>query len=84
MDETSIAALESGIDKLLSHCETLVRENRALREERAVWMAERTKLVERNELAKNKIDAMISRLRSLDEPAPGERPGGEAPTDADR
>ena len=84
MEETNIAALESGIDSLLARYETLARENRALREERAVWMAERTKLVERNELAKNKIDAMISRLRSLDEPAPGDRPGGEAPTDADR
>lgn len=70
MEESKTAALESGIDELIALCATLTRENRALREEQSTWRAERAKLIERNELAKSKIDAMIGRLRSLDEPAP--------------
>ena len=81
MEETSTAALESGIDSLLARCEALARQNRALRDERTAWLAERGKLIERNELAKNKIDAMIGRLRSLDEPPPDGRSGPEGLTE---
>lgn len=71
MEETTGAALASRIDELIALCETLVRENRAFQREQAAWRVERAKLIERNELAKNKIDAMIDRLRSLDEPEGG-------------
>ena len=67
MEETTTAALASRIDDLIALCGTLARENRALLAEQAAWRLERAKLIERNELAKNKIDAMIDRLRSLDE-----------------
>ena len=71
MDETNTDALRSGIDELVALCARLAQENRMLREEQAGLRIERAKLVERNELAKSKIDAMIARLRSLDEPLPG-------------
>ena len=71
MEETTTAALASRIDDLIARCETLARENQALQGEQAAWRAERAKLIERNELAKNKIDAMIDRLRSLDAPEGG-------------
>lgn len=71
MEETTTAALASRIDDLIALCATLARENQALRGEQAAWRVERAKLIERNELAKNKIEAMIDRLRSLDEPDGG-------------
>ena len=71
MEETTTAALTSRIDDLIALCATLARENQALQKEQAAWRAERTRLIERNELAKSKIDAMIGRLRSLDEPEAG-------------
>ena len=71
MEETTTAALTSRIDDLIALCATLARENQALQKEQAAWRAERARLIERNELAKSKIDAMIGRLRSLDEPEAG-------------
>ena len=68
MEETTTEALASRIDDLIALCAALARENKALQEEQAAWRAERARLIERNELAKSKIDAMIGRLRSLDEP----------------
>ena len=35
--------------------------------ERDKWLQERTKLLEKNELAKAKIEAMIMRLKSLEQ-----------------
>ena len=71
MEETTTAALTARIDDLIALCATLARENRALHREQTAWRAERVGLIERNELAKSKIDAMIGRLRSLDEPETG-------------
>ena len=82
MEETTTAALASRIDDLIALCATLARENQALNEAQAAWRAERARLNERNELAKSKIDAMIGRLRSLDEPDGGRETsaaGGDAP-----
>ena len=31
------------------------------------WVQERTRLLEKNELAKNKVEAMIMRLKSLEQ-----------------
>ena len=73
MEKTTTAALTSRIDDLIALCATLARENQALHKEQAAWRAERARLIERNELAKSKIDAMIGRLRSLDEPDAGGR-----------
>ncbi len=67
MEEMDFNALEAKVDDLIALCERLARENKDLREQQAEWEAQRAKLVERNELAKAKIDAMIGRLRSLDE-----------------
>ena len=67
MDEMDFTALEAKVDDLIALCEGLAKENEELREQQALWQAQRAKLVERNELAKAKIDAMIGRLRSLDE-----------------
>lgn len=61
-----LSALESRVDELIDRCEALARENRILRENNRSWTVERAGLVERNEAAKSKVEAMIERLKSLD------------------
>jgi len=67
MKDIDFRTLDAKVDELAALCESLIRENRTLRERNDAWQAERTKLIERNELAKSKIDAMIGRLTTLDE-----------------
>ena len=60
-------ALEDRIDRIIDRNRTLASENKALREAQRNWSVERADLVRRNELAKTRIEAMISRLKSLAE-----------------
>ncbi len=59
-------ALEAKVDELIELCESLSNENRALRERNRAWAVEKSTLVERNELAASRLDALISRLKSMD------------------
>ena len=61
-----LKALETKVGELIELCESLANENRALRERNRSWAAEKSNLVERNELARSKIDALIDRLKSMD------------------
>lgn len=65
--QIDLSALERRIDELVRLCEQLVRENHALLERNNSWASERALLIEKNELAKSKVEAMISRLRSLEQ-----------------
>jgi cell division protein ZapB len=60
-------ALERKFEDLLRLCKTLAQENRALRVQQHAWAAERTKLLERNETARNKLEAAIARLKALEQ-----------------
>ena len=57
--------LEDRIDRIIDRHHTLASENKALRQAQRNWSIERANLVRRNELAKSRIEAMISRLKSL-------------------
>ncbi|MCY3623086.1 MAG: TIGR02449 family protein [Gammaproteobacteria bacterium] len=61
-----LKALETKVGELIELCESLANENRALRARNRSWAAEKSNLVERNELARSKIDALINRLKSMD------------------
>ncbi len=67
MEEMDTSPLEAKLDELIALCEGLVQENKELREAQRSWTSERARLMERNELAKSKIDAMIGLLRTMDE-----------------
>lgn len=66
MTDDSLHQLEDKLDRLIALCERLSQENRALKEKEAEWQQERTRLVEKNDLARNRVEAMISRLKSLE------------------
>jgi cell division protein ZapB len=58
--------LEQQIDELLMLTQVLGQENRALRTQQNNWSVERAKLIEKNELAKNRVESMITRLKALE------------------
>ncbi|TNF87699.1 MAG: TIGR02449 family protein [Gammaproteobacteria bacterium] len=59
--------LELKIDELIELCSVLTRENRALRAQQQNWTTERAKLIEKNELAKSRVESMITRLKALEQ-----------------
>ncbi|MEM8548142.1 MAG: TIGR02449 family protein [Pseudomonadota bacterium] len=66
MADSPIKALEQKIDELIGLCSQLNRENQSLKAEHANWQQERQVLVNKNELARVKVEAMIGRLRNLE------------------
>jgi cell division protein ZapB len=62
-----IQTLEAKIDELINLCDELERKQANLEQDRDNWLSERTRLLEKNELAKNKVEAMIMRLKSLEQ-----------------
>ena len=66
MDTLDTRALEEKIDHLIRVCSKLEDENRALRDQQSSLIAERATLVEKSELARSRVEAMITRLRAME------------------
>jgi cell division protein ZapB len=66
MPDSQLKALEKKIDELIELCAQLNRENQLLKSESASWQRERQTLVQKNELARTKVAAMLDRLRKLE------------------
>lgn len=67
MAEHQLKVLEQKIDELIALCNDLKRENQALKTDSASWQRERQALIDRNEVARTKVEAMISRLRTMEQ-----------------
>jgi cell division protein ZapB len=67
MAENQLKVLEQKIDELISLCNDLNRENQSLKAESQNWQRERQSLIDKNEVARNKVEAMISRLRTMEQ-----------------
>jgi cell division protein ZapB len=63
---TQMQQLAARIDKLLELTRRLADENRSLRQGQEQLVNERAQLLNKNELARSRVDAMISRLKSLE------------------
>ena len=61
-----VQQLEQQVDELLVLTQVLGKENRALRAQQKNWSTERAKLIEKNELAKSRVESMISRSKALE------------------
>ena len=66
MATNDLEALEEKVDELIALTEVLVEENQVLKAKQQSWTTERAKLVEKNELAKTRVESMIARLKALD------------------
>ncbi|MFA7555528.1 MAG: TIGR02449 family protein [Spongiibacteraceae bacterium] len=67
MADTQLKALTTKINDLIQLCGQLDKENRALKLEASHWADERLQLVEKTELARNKVEMMISRLKTIEQ-----------------
>lgn len=67
MEESRIQSFSEKLDKLLDRVKQLESDNAALREQQDDWHNERATLLQKNDLARNKIEAMIGRLKALEQ-----------------
>lgn len=66
MSDDLLLALETKLDKLILMCGRLQQENAEFKVRESEWQRERVRLIEKNELARSRVEAMITHLRNLD------------------
>lgn len=64
--ENDLRQLEQRIDQLIDTVGSLKNENSSLRQQQDKLVAERSQLLDKTETARTRVEAMISRLRSLE------------------
>lgn len=78
MTDSLLAAFERKLDRVIGELERLSQQNVSLEQQLAdakastkakeeQWQLERKRLIDKNELAKTRVEAMIGRLKSLEE-----------------
>jgi cell division protein ZapB len=66
MDSPSLKDINKKLDELITTYQRTKEENRKLKAETESWQHERQRLLQQNELARNKIAEMLSRLKLLE------------------
>ncbi|WP_163830964.1 TIGR02449 family protein [Spartinivicinus ruber] len=67
MDHHLFQQFAKKTEQLIALCEQLKQENAQLRANEQQWREERVYLIEKNEIARTKVEAMITRLRTLEQ-----------------
>jgi|GEM_PF-73664 len=65
--QTQLAEITERVDRLVELCRRLSEENRVLRQSQENLASERAQLLARNEQARSRVEAMILRLKSLEQ-----------------
>jgi len=65
--ENDLQALMSRFELLIQRVEQLKRQNALLIAQEKSWREERAHLIEKNEIAKRKVESMILRLKALEQ-----------------
>ena len=64
--DLGVDGLEERLDELVRLCEQLKAENIRLRAKQASLLSERSELVDKNELARNRVESILSRLKETE------------------
>lgn len=67
MEEIALKNLERRVDELIATVERLRRENLSLRKNNDGLLAERARLIEKTEVARTRVEAMIARLKAMEQ-----------------
>ena len=67
MEDAELQALSRKLELLIQRVEQLKTQNRSLLAAEKTWREERAHLIEKNEMARQKVEAMISRLKALEQ-----------------
>jgi cell division protein ZapB len=66
MDNENLKKLESRVDDLIGACQQLRSERQAIKADHDRLSGEHTKLIEKTQIARARIEAMIGRLKALE------------------
>ncbi len=66
MDNDSLKKLESRVDELIGTCRKLRKENHAMKSGHERLNDDHARLVEKTQVARARIEAMIGRLKALE------------------
>ena len=66
MSDELLLYLETKLDRLILLTSRLQQENAELKTRESEWLRERVRLVEKNEVARSRVEAMITHLKNLD------------------
>lgn len=67
MPNFDLDTLERQVEELIDICRRLTEENASLRARQERLVAERIELIEKTELARNRVEIILSRLKSIEE-----------------
>ena len=67
MEDADLQLLSARLGQLIQHLEQLKVQNRLLLHSEQAWREERAQLIEKNEMARVKVESMISRLKALEQ-----------------
>lgn len=65
--DIELKRLEKRLDELVVICKQLQEENQSLRQRQDTLMAERATLLQKNEQVRGRVEAMISRLKAMEQ-----------------
>ena len=66
LNEQALKGLEIRVDDLIKTCEELKKENHLLKLQQDSYTTERATLIDKNEQARKRVEAMITRLKSME------------------
>jgi cell division protein ZapB len=67
MEDTDLQALMARLELLIGRVEQLKSQNALLLAQEKTWREERAHLIEKIDLARRKVESMISRLKALEQ-----------------
>lgn len=66
LNEQELKGLEIRVNDLIKTCEVLKKENQLLKLQQDSYSAERACLIDKNEQARKRVEAIITRLKSME------------------
>lgn len=67
MEQNDLQELMDRLERLIDRVEQLKRQNGLLLAQEKHWREERALLIEKNEIARRKVESMILRLKALEQ-----------------
>jgi len=64
--QNTLQALAKKLDNLINYTERLKQDNELFKQRERQWQLERNRLIEKNNLARSRVEAMIAHLKKLE------------------
>ena len=65
MSDANLKSLETKIDELIAFCAHLQHENQNLKDRESNLLKERANLIEKNQVVRQRVETIVSRLKSM-------------------